>query len=187
MEGGERKMLKWIPAVMLTAAVMTGCASSGLVHDKEYLRAVSVRGIAEKEMTFSFFSDETMTVSASGKDIEEALEKAELKAGKPVFTGYTELVIVGECEYEAVLGELLNNWKVSPSCRVVYSRNGEKLLRENQAEQLSGRIKQAVKQGEAPESDIITVLGELLSSEGSAVIPEMSSSGEEITCRINRQ
>ena len=79
---------------MLTAAVMTGCASSGLVHDKEYLRAVSVRGIAEKEMTFSFFSDETMTVSASGKDIEEALEKAELKAGKPVFTGYTELVIV---------------------------------------------------------------------------------------------
>lgn len=176
-------MLKKLIFLCMTAAMLTGCASSGLVHDKDYLRAVSVSGNGTKNMTFSFFSDEGKTVSATGKDMDEALKNAELKTGKPLFTGYTELVILGDCEYNEVLEELLNDWKVSPSCTVVCCENGSELLRRRDAELLSGQVRQAVEQGEVPESDIITVIGELLGSERCADLPETSLSG---VCGVRR-
>lgn len=176
-------MLKRLMLLCMTAAMLTGCASSGLVHDKDYLRAVYVSGNGMKNMTFSFFSDEGKTVSASGEDMGKALENAELKTGKPLFTGYTELVILGDCEYREVLEELLNDWKVSPSCTVVCCDNGAELLRRRDAELLSGQIRQAVKQGDVPESDIITVIGELLGRDQCADVPETSLSG---VCGVRR-
>lgn len=168
---------KMILAALAAVFTLTGCASSGLVHDKNYLRAVSITGENEKNLTFTFFTENGDPVSASGKDIDSAQKSAEIKSGKPIFTGYTELVILGECSYRETLDYLLNDWKVSPSCIIAYSENGEKLLEKADAEALYGSIKQAVAQGKIPECDIITVLGELLSDSDPAEVSEITNSG----------
>lgn len=175
----EEVMLKKMIFLTASAAVLTltGCASSGLVHDKNYLRAVSISGENEKNLTFTFFTGDGDSVSASGKDITLAQKSAEIKSGKPIFTGYTELVILGECSYCETLEYLLNDWKVSPSCIVAYSENGGELLENADAETLFGSIKQAVEQGKVPECDIITVLGELLSDSDCAEIAEITNMG----------
>ncbi len=155
-------MLKRFIPVMLALPFLTGCASSGLVHDKDYLRAVSVSGTENKQVTFSFFSDGIDTVYAEGEGLEQALENAELITGRPIFTGYTELVILDGSDSEETLEHLLRDWKISPDCTVTYSKNGRELLEENPAEVLTGQVRQAEKQGLVLESGIITVLGELL-------------------------
>jgi len=170
-------LLKRMILIMMTAAMLTGCASSGLVHDKNYLRAVSVSGRENVEMTLAFFSDEAESLSVSGKDLDSALRNAEAKTGKPVFTGYTELVILGDCDYRDVLEEMLNNWKVSPSCKVVYSDSGGAVLRKNGTELLSGQIKQAEKQGIVRDSNIVKVLEGLLGGQQSAELPEAEMNG----------
>ena len=59
---------------------------------------------------------------------------------------------------------------------VVYSENGGELLEKFGAEQLAGISEQAVKQGIAPECDVITVLGELCEN-GSATVAELYADG----------
>jgi len=170
-------LLKKMILIMITAAMLTGCASSGLVHDKNYLRAVSVSGRERLEMTLAFFSDDEENVNVSGKDLDSALKNAEMKTGKPIFTGYTELVILGDCEYRNVLEEMLNSWKVSPSCTVAYSESGGAVLRKNGAELLSGQIKRAEKQDIVRDSNIVKVLEELLGEQQSAEVPEAGMNG----------
>lgn len=176
-ERGEIMLKRMILTASIAVLTLTGCASSGLVHDKNYLRAVSISGENEKNLTFTFFTGNGDSVSASGKDISSAQKSAEIKSGKPIFTGYTELVILGESSYCETLEYLLNDWKVSLSCIVAYSENGGELLEKADTEMLFGSIKQAVEQGKIPECDIITVLGELLSGSNSAEIAEITDKG----------
>lgn len=173
-------LVTFLPLFMLT-----GCASSGRVHDKEYLRAVAISGDDRKELTLTFFSEDKESVSVSGEDIDSAIEEAELVTGKAVFTGYTELVILGDCNCTEVLSYLLNEWKVSPSCLVAHSRNGASLLRDRDAEQLEGAVKEAAEQGKVRNSDIITVLGRLL-DDSEAELPEIHKSGDITTCVIEK-
>jgi hypothetical protein len=152
----------------------TGCAS-GKIHERNYLRAAVISGTGNSSVTMAFFDNEDI-VSAHGDDIDSARRNAELKNGRNVFTGYTELLIVDGADCRRLLEHMLNDWKVSPSCMVVYSDNGEKLLDEHSAEQLKGIAEQAVKKGIAPECDIITVLGELCTG-ASAQVAELRSDG----------
>lgn len=162
----------------LTALILlTGCASTGLVHDKLYLRAFSINKDTETELTLSFFNDDEKTITASGNDIESALKNAEIKCGKPIVTGYTELVILEKCDYGKTLEFLLNDLKVSPSCIISYSTNGRKTLKESSAEKLNGSIKRANEQGKVHECSIITVMGDLFSDKGKAEIAEISDKG----------
>lgn len=172
------KRLFFIATAVLVVFTSTSCASTGRVHDKSYLRAVAVSGENGGDLTLSFFSeDEALTVS--GKNMDDAKRNAELRKGTPVFTGYTELVIVDGSPCMDVLEHLLNEWKVSPSCIIVHSQNGTELLEECDSEQLLGMVKQAVKQGKAPECDVITVLGRLCGDGEPAEIAELSSGGAE--------
>lgn len=164
-----------ITAVLAFAAVFTTGCASGRIHEKSYLRAAAVTGEYETEAVFSLFSEED-AVSGHGADIDLARSDAELKNGREIFTGYTELIIVDGRECRELLEHLLGKWKISPSCRVVYCENGGELLAEHDAEQLIGISEQAVKQGIAPESDIITVLGELCEN-GTAAVVGLSTDG----------
>lgn len=159
-------------AVLMFSAV--GCAS-GRIHEKSYLRAASVTVGAEKSIVFSFFHEES-PVKGTGSDIAQAKSSAELAGGKPIFTGYTELVIVNGGSCGDTLENMLSEWKISPSCMVVCSDSGEQLLREHDAGQLRDIAEQAVKQGIAPECDIITVLG-CLSRDGCAETVELRADG----------
>lgn len=172
-------MYKLTKTIISAAALltMTGCANSGIVHDKNYLQAVSVGGTNEKEISFSFFSEEESVISVSGEDMTEAKKTAELKSGKKIVTGYTELVILDDIVNCKTLEFLLHDWKVSPSCMIVCGRDGKDILEDIPAEQLKGMVERAIEQKKAPECDIITVLGDLLSNDKSAEIAEIYADG----------
>ena len=169
-------MLKRLIPLSLAIAAATGCASSGRVHDKYYIRAASISGRERISLSLEFFDAEGAPLTAEGEDFAGALENAELKAGRPIFSGYTELVILGDCEYAETLTLLLNEWRVSPDCVVVYSAEGASLLRLSGAELAEGRTREAVKKGLAPESDVPKVLGDLFRN-GEAEAPELTAEG----------
>lgn len=168
-----KKLLLIICAGMIS---LTGCEASGLVHDKNYLRAVSITEGTEAELTLVFFT-ENEEVTVSGKDISTAIKNAEILTGKKIFTGYTELAILRDCNYEDTLELLLNDWKVSPTCIITHSDEGAEILSQRSVETLTGSVKRAQKQGKTPDCGIITVLGDLLDEKSSAEIAELNESG----------
>ena len=161
-------------ALPLFSALLTGC-SAGRIQERSYLLALAANGEARKELTFAFYAEDG-TVTAEGESMTLARNSAGLKNGKEIFAGYTELIIVDGIDCRDLLAEMLNSWKVSPSCRVVYSRDGRELLESTGAEKLIGITEQAVKQGLAPKCDMITILGELCEY-GSAEVVELYSEG----------
>ncbi|MBR6968686.1 MAG: hypothetical protein IKH78_09150 [Ruminococcus sp.] len=160
--------------------LLTGC-SSGRIHERSYLRAAAFSG---SSLTLSFFEEEDC-LSAEGENIRSALENAELKNGREIFTGFTELAVIGDGDVRGLLNSLLNEWKVSPSCMIVYSSDGGSLLAEAGAERLRGMAEQAVKQGIAPECDIITLLSRLCAGEP-AETAELFADGTAARKRINQ-
>ena len=124
-------------AAILALISAAGC-SSGRIHERSYLRAAAVS--ESGQLTFSFF-DEDDTIACSGDDADSAKSSAELIGGKPIFTGYTELIIFDGRECRELLGHWLGKWKISPSCRVVYCENGGELLAEAvRAEHIAGTL-----------------------------------------------
>ena len=158
-------------------AIICSACAAGNVHDKNYLRAIAIDGDVEKEMTLTFFVKEGDSVTAKGDDISSALKSAELKSGNQIVTGYTELVILDELNGRETLEFLLNVWKVSPSCIIVYCEDGDKILENNSSDALIGSVERAIVQEKIPKSDIITVLGKLLNDERRAEIASISVDG----------
>lgn len=170
------KRIVLILTALLISAGTAGCSAVKQVHDKKYLRAVSISGDESKNAVFAFYTEDSKPVSAAGESIADACKSAELKCGKDIFTGHTELIILGSCDYRETLEFLLNEWKVSPSCLVTYcGEDGAKLLENNDAERLADSVRAAQEQGKAPECDIVTVLSEILS--GSAEVAELGNDG----------
>jgi len=162
----------------------TGCESNGRVHDKNYLRAVSVSGDSTKTVTFTFFTKDGKYITTSGKDITEAKELAELRTGKKILTGYTEMIVLDGQNSIDTLEFMLHKWKVSPSCIIAYSENDEGIFRSS-VERLTGSVNNAVKQGKVPECDIITVMSGLLGEKQSAQVAEISLDGITSVYTIN--
>ena len=172
-------MKRLIPVALFAAFLLTGCGNAGLVHDKAYLRAAAVDG---STVTFSFFSDiPPVTVTAGSPG--EGKAAAELIEGKEIFTGFTELIILGDCSPCGTLTAMLNEWKVSPSCLTVSGEGS--LLLDNPPELLEGCVRQAQAQGKAPECDIVTILSGLLSEKKTAHTPQLTAGGVNGVCIIS--
>ncbi|MBE6862075.1 MAG: hypothetical protein E7497_04130 [Ruminococcus sp.] len=165
-------------AAAVGAILLTGCKSSDRVHDKNYVRALALSGHEGKIAVFDFYDEESKPYASAGEDFDALREKAELELGKTLFTGHTELIVLGDCDFTASLEFLLNEWKVSPSCLVVYSDEKEWYnIEEGKTDVLADSVRNAVKQGKSPECDIVTVLSGLLSEEGFAEVPFADSDG----------
>lgn len=165
-------------AAAMTMCMLCGCNASGRVHDKAYLRAAALDD--EGSITLAFFSDdEALTVR--GGDIPEALGNAEVKLGKRIFTGYTELVILSSSQGCEELKYLLRDWRVPPSCLTVCSSgSGERILKSNDPQALADGVRLAAKRDDAPPSDIITVLENMLADDFSETA-SLSVSGDVST------
>lgn len=172
-------------AILAAAALccLTGCASTGLVHDKNYVRAAAVDTSDGVTVTFAFFADQE-PVSVTGDSVDDALEAAQLRTGKQLFTGYTELIILNTESAAGILEHMLEDWKVSPSCAVAYCANGEKLLLNEPPEVLRGSLSEAVRMNIAPECDIVTVLEKLLNS-GEAEVITLTDHGASGTAAVS--
>lgn len=164
----------------MSAAVIlcTGCSGAEQVHDKNYVRAVAVAGDDAKAAVFAFYGDNEEPIAAVGDNLDELRSEAELNTGKSLFTGHTELVVLGECDYSATLEYLLNEWKVSPSCLVVYGGPyAAYALKNFDAEKLTDAVRKAIEQGKVPECDIVTVLSSFLNGDKSAEIALIGENG----------
>lgn len=160
-------------AAAISAVFLTGC-SAGNISSRKYIRAVSV----EEEKTSIAFYGEEGDKFTSADSPEKICKTAEIGLGKSVFTGHTELIILGDCDYRENLEYFLTEWKVSPTCIVAYGGdNASYILREGDAEQLAESIRYAEEQGKAPESGIVDVLGGLMGEEKSAEIPVIDEFG----------
>lgn len=159
---------------LLTAIALTGCSSNTRLNDMSYLQAVSIDGKDEKTLSFAFFTDDDSVAASKGSDLEAAKRSAELSGGKVIFTGYTELVILGDCELRETLEFLLNEWKVPPSCLIVRSDAGGGISENTDTKRLLGSIRRAIEQGIVPRCDIVTVLEQLLDDSENAEIPRIS-------------
>ena len=161
-----------IPAV-IAVLTLTGC-SAGRLQERGWLRAAAVEN---GRYAFSFFGD-TEPVSLKAESLSEALHAAELRCGREIFTGYTELIVLRDCPAKGLLSEMLTDWRVSPDCIVVESISDPcRLLTDGSAELIEGSVKRAAEKGEVPESSILSVLSGLLSSKDSAEIPSVTSRG----------
>lgn len=172
--------------MLMTSFCFCSCESNGRVHDKNYLRAVSVSGNDEKTVTFTFFTKDGKYITTSGKDIDSAKKLAELQTGRKIFTGYTEMILIDDLNSIDTLEYMLHKWKVSPSCIVAYAgEDAENIFENSTVEKLYGSVKTAVKQGKSPKCDIITVLGELLNDKKSAEIAKITSDGAVSVHTVN--
>ncbi len=152
-------MKKIILAVM--CIFLTGCSTGIDVNEMAYVRAAAIEG---DNVTFSFYLDENV-LSLSADTIEDAKSAAELAIGKEIFTGHTELVILGQGEKRDILEFMLNQWKVPPACRVAYAENVGEILENRQAEEIVGVLKRAEEKDLTEKCDIVTVLGKILNGE----------------------
>lgn len=146
-------MKKIIVAVM--CIFLTGCSTGTDVNEMAYVRAVAIEG---DSVTFAFYLEEqVLTVSADSPD--KAKSAAELSLGKKIFTGHTELVILGECDKREILDYMLSQWKVPPACKVTECENGKEILNNRKAEDIVGILKLAEEKKIMEKCDIVTVLG----------------------------
>lgn len=164
-------MKKIILAVM--CIFLTGCSTGTDVNEMAYVRAVAVEG---DSVTFAFYLDEQiLTVSAN--DMNKAKSEAELTLGKKIFTGHTELVILGKCDEAAVLDFMLSQWKVPPACKVAEVENGGEILKNRKAEEIVGVLKMAEEKNTTEKCDIVAVLGRFLHKRNGN-LPKLNNDGE---------
>lgn len=143
-------MRKIVIPALLALMMLTGC-SSGNVQDRLFLRAVKIDGTSYE---FAFFSEDEGVLGITADSPDAALNRAENVLGKRIFTGHTELAVLGECSRVDTLCLLLNDWKVSPSCLAVYDTEADLAL----AEQLIDSIRLSAAKGDIPECDVVSEL-----------------------------
>lgn len=169
-------MNKKLILISIIPSLLCGCTHQE-VHEKAYLRGMSVSGNDLKTVSMNFYNKDSEPTKARNQSFEGILENSEVTSGKSIFTGHTELIILGECDYTETLRFMLEEWKVSPSCLIVYGgNNSENIIENADSGQLADSIRTAVKQNKIPESDIITILSSLLKNNQSE-IPAITSDG----------
>ena len=139
--------------IFLMLILFTGC-SDGQVYKKDYLRSVSVDG---DNIILTFFNDDMIQLNS---DIEKAKQKAEEITGHEIFTGHTELIVIGNCDKIDTLSFFLKKWKVSPDCTVI-SGDGN-ILKEKDTEDITGSVKILEKENKIEKSDIVSTLSRLI-------------------------
>lgn len=164
-------MNKIILAVM--CIFLTGCSTGIDVNEMAYVRAAAIEG---DNVTFSFYLEEQV-ISLSADTLEDAKSAAELALGKEIFTGHTELVVLGQGAERNTLEFVLNQWKVPPACRVAYAENVGEILKKRKAEEIVGILKRAEEKNLTEKCDIVTVLGKILNGENGD-LPLLTDEGE---------
>jgi|GEM_PF-379118 len=138
--------------MLLIATTMTGCAPE--VHEKNYLRIITVAQQSEFTATLSFYSeDEEDDITVSGSSLDEIFRVATFKTGKVIVTGHTEMIILNGCDTKEVLTYMLNEKRLPPSCYVLEDID---FIPEHHV------IEYAVKSKEIPDCRLVTVLAEKL-------------------------
>lgn len=172
----NKKKLFILPFIFSVFMMLCGCTYQE-VHEKAYLRNISVAGDDIKTVFMNFYNEDLSPAKTENNNFESILKNSEILSGKSIFTGHTEVIILGECNYIETLRYILEEWKVSPSCLIVYGgKNSGDIIENSDSDTLADILRTAVKQKRIPKNDIITVLSSLL-KDNKAEIPLITSDG----------
>lgn len=153
--------MKRIFLAIMAVVSLTSCGTRQ-VHDKYYVQTLYISGKDRMNAKMVFFNENSEPVTANGESFDEIKEKCELSSGKSIYTGHTEVIVLNDCNVREALNFMLNEWKVSPSCRVVLgSKNADNIT--------ADAIDIAIEQKKAPQCDIVTVLSDLNRSEAHTI------------------
>lgn len=157
--------------ILILSILILTAAESDDIRETSYVRGISISG---HNCTIDFFDEDTEPVTVNAEKMSDIPELAELQTGTKIFTGYTELVILNNCDYSEILESALNDFKVSPNCIVA---EGKTDFRNESSEFLISQINRIVEQKILPECDLITVLGNLLNNNTSLTLPRITYGG----------
>lgn len=143
--------MKRILSALISMIMLTGCAS-GNISNREYIRGIY---IGADEISVGFYGEDREIFSSENDSPETICETAALALGKEIFTGHTELIVLGDCDRRKVLEYLLREWKVSPSCVVI---SGDELPENDKIEQTAESVRIAEKMNDEKSHNIVAVL-----------------------------
>lgn len=101
--------------MLILPLLLCGCDIRTEVGKKSFARILHIDGNA---ITLTLYDGEIL--SGIGKTPMSAVASAEAESGKIISIGHTELLLLGEGEYQPILEGFLKSGTPSPSCFVAY-------------------------------------------------------------------
>lgn len=155
--------VKRLLAGIMLLLCLSGCESES-VSQRLYLQSIRIRGNAPVSLTMQAFDSEKQ-FSASGETIPEAIRNGEITQGKRIFTGHTELLLIGEGFSKEGAEHLLLEQGLSPGCSVMYGNTFA-------PEAALQSLRMSERQGMQTKTELSTALQEWMGAGGTALLPE---------------
>ncbi|WP_295216061.1 Ger(x)C family spore germination C-terminal domain-containing protein [Ruminococcus sp.] len=153
----------------------TGCAAVQ-VRDRAYLQALELTDPEQPTVQLHDFETAGALAQGTGGNFEQAIENAAVPIGKELFLGHLELIAYSKPEFGSQLNQLMEKYRLSPSCKVLGLSEGSTLTDTDTAH-LTEQLHRAEKSGLLPETDLFTILREFSSSAKTALLPVITENG----------
>ena len=117
----------------LTAAVLllcTGCAATQ-VRDRAYLQAIELRSPDTPTVLLHDFHESKAIAYGKGSSVSQAVANAAVPVGKTLFLGHLELIAYENPAFGEQLDDLMQQYRLSPACKVACSADGITLDRKS--------------------------------------------------------
>lgn len=128
------KIIIIISAVM-SVLLLSGCSSGTQVRDRAFVQSAGIE--YEKNgyrVALSLFDDDAV-YTGKGKTFEDAVNNAEMYAGKDFYTGHMQIIAVDLSEGMPILEDLVNE-DVSAGCLVTDRKDPLGYIMENDMEKV---------------------------------------------------
>ncbi len=158
-------------AVLISVVFLCSGCSAVQVRDRAYLQAIEVN--TDDRATFlqlHDFETEGLLAEGDGKNFDSALQNASVPLGKELFLGHLELIAYGVPSCTARLSQWMDDYRLSPSCKVL-GISTQETLREKDTLLLTEQLRRAENSGILPKTDLFTILRELDGASGTALMP----------------
>ena len=124
-----------IISVVMSVLVLSGCSGGTPVMDRAFVQSAGIEyGKNGYRIALSLFDDDAV-YTGSGKTFEDAVNNAEIYAGKDFYTGHMQIIAVDLSEGMSVLEDLVNE-DVSVGCLVTDRKDPLGYIMENDMEKV---------------------------------------------------
>ncbi len=189
-------------AVILSAVlILTSCNFGEEVNEKVFVQLI---GIDQSPKGYSVYlqlyesqssngnpdisKSNTSTVEGSGTTIYEALNSAEITAGKSLFLGQIKMIILGEnIKNPAETINSFHDGEISANCPIAYSKDPEEIIKTEittglyTAESVLRIAENYIKNGKNVYTTSAELLENLAVLDSEAIVPIIKSTGKNIT------
>lgn len=172
-------MKKLIPFMCISIIFLTGCNSTQ-VRDREYIQAIELFDFDSPKISLHSFEKSDDIFSGQGDTIAAALEQAEIPIGKEVFMGHLELLCLNDPKFHEKLYDLMETYRLSPSCKVLCIDN-ELSLDKTDTENICDSLKRKEENGTLPKTNVLSALEESAGTDKAILLPLLTKDGFSMT------